>query len=202
MEHLAELLCTTFSTWALRRPRRACHAGGGSRNEWNTASRNPLAGACCLISGLPAKQRALTVQPDLIALVGSSMVVWSIVQRAASGQRELAFPGNPLERFRRTLDPVLAIIAVAGQLTDHLISAARGRTRNIARSEVHGRSNREFVLQRPLHHTTKVGRCCFGPVACGRLDNHPERGIARANANWPASWQHGKFENPAFISGR
>ena len=70
---------------------------------------------------------------------------------------ELAFLGDSLERFRRAFDPVLAIIAVARQLADNLIGATRRRTRNIARSEVHGRSNREFVLQRPLHHTTYSG---------------------------------------------
>src|SRR5262249_52036186 len=68
-----------------------------------------------------------------------------------SGKGELTFLGDALERFRRALDPILAVVAFSRQLPDHLIRTAGGRTRDVARRKVHGRSNREFVLQRPLH---------------------------------------------------
>src|SRR4051812_750948 len=68
-----------------------------------------------------------------------------------SGQGELAFLGDALESFARALDPVLAIIPFSRQLTDHLVGAGGGRTRHIACSEIDGHSNRELVLQRPLH---------------------------------------------------
>ena len=69
------------------------------------------------------------------------------------GNDELAFLGDPLESFRRTLDPVLAVVALSRKLADHLIGAARGGPRNVARGKVDGRSDRKLVLQRPLHHT-------------------------------------------------
>src|SRR5438270_12706018 len=72
--------------------------------------------------------------------------------RISSGNGELAFLGHPFESFGRALDPVLAVIAVGRQQTDHLVGAAGGRTGNIAGSKIHSLSNAEFVLQRPLHH--------------------------------------------------
>src|SRR5215813_2830452 len=73
------------------------------------------------------------------------------VRSFPSGNDELTFLGDALERFRRAFDPILAIVAFSRQLPDHLIRTAGGRTRDVARRKVHGRSNREFVLQRPLH---------------------------------------------------
>src|SRR5216683_1123615 len=70
-----------------------------------------------------------------------------------SGNGELAFLGDPLESFRRTLDPILAVIALGREQPDYLVGSGRGRPRNIARREVHGRSDGKSVLQRPLHHT-------------------------------------------------
>src|SRR6185312_4667856 len=80
------------------------------------------------------------------------------------GDRELAFLGHALESLGRALDAILAIVTFGGKLPDHLIGAARGRARNVAGSKVNGRSNGEFVLQRPLHHTEKAGRA-FSPDA-------------------------------------
>src|SRR6266478_6617517 len=72
--------------------------------------------------------------------------------RISSGDRELAFLGHPLESFCRAFDPVLAVVAVGRQQTDHLVGAAGGRAGNIAGSKIYSLSNAEFVLQRPLHH--------------------------------------------------
>src|SRR5689334_15914992 len=52
--------------------------------------------------------------------------------RFTLGNRELAFLGDPLKSFRRTLDPILAIVSLGRELPDHLIGAAGGRPRNIA----------------------------------------------------------------------
>src|SRR5262249_41690272 len=69
----------------------------------------------------------------------------------ASGKGELAFLGNPFEGFARALDAILAIVAFGRQQTDHLVSTGGGRTRHVACSKIDTRSNRELVLQRPLH---------------------------------------------------
>jgi hypothetical protein len=83
------------------------------------------------------------------------------------GNGELTLLGDPLKRFRRALDPVLAIVAFGRKLPDDLIGTAGGRTRDIARCKVHRRSNRVFVLQRPLHHAKSPrprlwSRCAAG----------------------------------------
>src|SRR4051794_13814788 len=67
-----------------------------------------------------------------------------------SGDVELTLPGHPLERLGRTLDPVLAVVAVDRKQLDHPIGSAGGRTSNIAGSKKDGLSNGEFVLQHPL----------------------------------------------------
>src|SRR3979490_558088 len=68
------------------------------------------------------------------------------------GNVELTFLGHPFESLGRTLDPILAVVAVGREQPDHLIGAASGRTRNIAGSKIDSLSNGEFVLKRPLHH--------------------------------------------------
>src|ERR1700687_4240251 len=83
--------------------------------------------------------------------------------RNASGNVELTFLGYPFESLGRVLDPILAVIAVGRKQPDHLIGAAGGRTRDIARSKIDSLSNGEFVLQRLLHHAN-VG-CAHGPAA-------------------------------------
>src|SRR6266481_4224694 len=67
-----------------------------------------------------------------------------------SGNRELAFLGDPFESFGRAFDPILAVVTVGRKQPDHLIGAAGGRTRDIAGSKINGLSNGEFVLQRLL----------------------------------------------------
>ena len=62
-----------------------------------------------------------------------------------SGRCELTFPGDPLESLRRTLDPILAVVTFGGELADHLIGAARGRARDVARRKIDGRPNRILV---------------------------------------------------------
>ena len=80
------------------------------------------------------------------------------------GNVELTFLGHPLERLGRAFDPVLAVIAVGRKQPDHLIGAAGGRTRDIARSEIDGLSNGIFMLQRPLPSRKNVGHA-HGPAA-------------------------------------
>ena len=111
---------------------------------------------------------------------------------------ELAFLGDPFKSLSRALNPILAIVALGRKLPDDLIGTGGGRTRNIARSKVHGRSNREFVLQRPLHHA----RCRPAPTVPlrGRLENRWL--IACAVANWPAVSRHGKRTNSLLLSMR
>src|SRR5271169_4629534 len=76
----------------------------------------------------------------------------------ASGDGELAFLGHPLESFGRAFDPVLAVVAIGRQQTDHLVGATGGRSGNIAGSKIDCLSNAEFVLQRPLHQRKNAGR--------------------------------------------
>src|SRR6202521_6372563 len=71
---------------------------------------------------------------------------------ATSVNVELTFLGHPFESLGRALDPILAVIAVGREQSDHLIGAAGGRTGDIAGSKIDSLSNAEFVLQRPLHH--------------------------------------------------
>ena len=117
---------------------------------------------------------------------------------ALLGDSELAFLGDPLKSLGRALDSILAIVAFGRKLSDDLIGAGGGRARNIARSKVHGRSNREFVLQRPLHHAS----CRSAPTVPlrGRLENRWL--IACGVANWPAVSRHGKRDNSLFFSVR
>src|ERR1700691_5670818 len=82
----------------------------------------------------------------------------------SSGNVELTFLGHPFESLGRTLDPILAVIAIGRQQPDHLIGAAGGRTGDIAGSKIDGLSNSEFVLQRPLHHERSAGDA-HGPAA-------------------------------------
>src|SRR5581483_6958561 len=101
--------------------------------------------------------------------------------------------------FGRALDAVLTIVPFGGKLTDHLIGAGRGRTRNVARRKVHGRSNRKFVLQRPLPSTQRTGRA-DSPAA--RPARNPGGSIARGVENWPVTSGHGKSANFVGISAR
>src|SRR5439155_1810456 len=67
-----------------------------------------------------------------------------------SGDRELAFLGNPFEGFGRAFDAILTIVAISRKQPDHLIGAAGGRSGNIAGSKIDSLSNSVLVLQRPL----------------------------------------------------
>src|SRR5437588_12340083 len=69
-----------------------------------------------------------------------------------SGNRELAFLGDPFESFGRVFDAILTIVAVGRQQTDHLVGAAGGRTGNVAGSKIDSLSNGVLMLQRPPHH--------------------------------------------------
>jgi hypothetical protein len=89
------------------------------------------------------------------------------------GNVELTFLGYPFERLGRAFDPILAVIAIGRKQPEHLIGAARGRSGNITGSKIHGLSNGEFMLQRPLHHAKRRARC---PARLGGLI--PDRYIA------------------------
>lgn len=65
-----------------------------------------------------------------------------------SGVGELAFLGNPLEGFRRALDPILIIVAIGRQQTDHLIGSAGCGPGYVACGEIDCLSNAVLVLQR------------------------------------------------------
>src|SRR5260370_34266792 len=75
----------------------------------------------------------------------------SVRPRYPSADVELAFLGHPFESLGRALDPVLAVVAVGRKQPDHLIGAARGRTRDMACSKTHALANGAFVVRRPLH---------------------------------------------------
>ena len=70
----------------------------------------------------------------------------------SSGDVELTFLGYPFESLGRIFNSILTVITVGRKQPDHLISAAGGRTGDIAGSKIDGFSNGIFVLQRPLHH--------------------------------------------------
>jgi hypothetical protein len=70
----------------------------------------------------------------------------------SSGDVELTFLGYPFESLGRIFNSILTVITVGRKQPDHLISAAGGRTGDIAGSKIDSFSNGIFVLQRPLHH--------------------------------------------------
>src|SRR5882672_409498 len=74
------------------------------------------------------------------------------LRTAPSGDRELAFLGDPFEGFGRVFDAILAIVAVGRKQPDHLVGAAGGRSGNIAGSKIDSLSHGVLMLQRPLHH--------------------------------------------------
>src|SRR5260221_4244597 len=55
---------------------------------------------------------------------------------SGSGDRELAFLGNPFEGFGRAFDPILAIVTIGRKQADHLIVAPGGRSCNVAGSNI------------------------------------------------------------------
>src|SRR3954463_11241855 len=87
-----------------------------------------------------------------------------------SGDRELAFLGDPFESFGRAFDTILTIIAICREQPDHLIGAAGGRTGNVAGSKIDSLSNGVLMLQRPLHHA-RTPAALTVPLAFGRLEN-------------------------------
>jgi hypothetical protein len=76
------------------------------------------------------------------------LFVKTVLDRPISAVLQLAFLCNSLECFVGTLDPVLAVIAVGGELSDHLINAAGSGTRDIAGSEIDALSNSILMTQR------------------------------------------------------
>ena len=70
----------------------------------------------------------------------------------SSGDVELTFLGYPFESLGRIFNSILTVITIGRKQPDHLISAAGGRTGDIAGSKIDSFSNGIFVLQRPLHH--------------------------------------------------
>src|ERR1700761_5666329 len=111
-------------------------------------------------------------------------------QSQASRGGELAFPGDPLESFGRTLDAILGVVAFGGKLADHLIGSARGRTRDVARSEIDGRSDGILVRQRPSPSQKRR----FAPWSRCEADWKQGRSIACALADWPVTSGHGKCD--------
>src|SRR6266700_4496724 len=110
---------------------------------------------------------------------------------------KLAFLGYSFECFGRALDPVLAIVTIGRKQPNDLIGAACGRTRHVTRSEVNGRPNVEFVLQRPLHHAKSPGRAPRSPLRppAGTHDLFIARGICQ----WPVTSGHGKCADLAIF---
>ena len=87
-----------------------------------------------------------------------------------SGNRELAFLGDPFESFGRTLDTILTVVALGRKQPNHLIGAAGGRTGNIAGSKIDSLSNGVLMLQRPLHHA-RTPAVLTVPPAFGLFEN-------------------------------
>src|SRR2546430_15032604 len=87
-----------------------------------------------------------------------------------SGNRELAFLGDPFESFGRAFDAILAVVAIGRQQPDHLIGAAGGRAGNVAGSKIDSLSNGVLMLQRPLHYA-RTPAALTVPLAFGRLEN-------------------------------
>jgi hypothetical protein len=87
----------------------------------------------------------------------------------ASGNIELIFPGHPFESLGRALDPVLAVIAIGRKQPDHIISAAGGRTRDIAGSKM--TVSPTVYLCFNAHSITQQSRPCHGPACNGRIEN-------------------------------
>ena len=85
----------------------------------------------------------------------------------SSGDVELTFLGYPFESLGRIFNSILTVITVGRKQPDHLISAAGGRTGDIAGSKIDSFSNGIFVLQRPLHHAKR--RPCPRSRCNGRL---------------------------------
>ena len=103
--------------------------------------------------------------------------------RSCSGDRELAFLGDPFESLGGTLDPILAVVTVGREQPDHLIGAAGGRSCNIAGSEIDSLSNGIFVLQRPLPSRKNAGHA-HGPASNGQTEK-PCDYIAQRRSSWP-----------------
>ena len=82
----------------------------------------------------------------------------------SSGDVELTFLGYPFESLGRIFNSILTVITVGRKQPDHLISAAGGRTGDIAGSKIDSFSNGIFVLQRPLPSRKNVGHA-HGPAA-------------------------------------
>src|SRR5215470_12455899 len=127
---------------AMRSRPSPCATSFKRRTKCITAQRVELVhlSACADFTANPAIRRRPGTDPGARAL-----------HAIASGKGELAFLGNTLERFARTLDTILAVVPFGRQQADHLVGAGGSRTRHVARSEIDSRSNRELVLQRPLH---------------------------------------------------
>ena len=154
---------------------------GTPKIEQNDSTNGPFDGVRANIHLAVSSARFLRAVP--------SAAIWRIMRFLGDG--ELTFLGNALESFGRALDPILAIIAFGRKLPDDLIGTAGGRTRNIARGKVHRRSNREFVLQRPLHHAKcrshPRSRCAAGWKTLAYSTRH------RKLASGIPTWQTGGF---------
>src|SRR5947199_10846555 len=87
-----------------------------------------------------------------------------------SGNRELAFLGDPFESSGRAFDTILTVVAIGREQPDHLIGAAGGRAGNVAGSKIDSLSNGVLMLQRPLHHA-RTPAALTVPLAFGRLEN-------------------------------
>ena len=92
------------------------------------------------------------------------------LRTTVSGNRELAFLGNPFERFGGAFDAVLAVVTIGRKQPDHLIGAGGGRTGNVAGSKIDSLSHGVLMLQRPLHYA-RTPAALTVPLAFGRLEN-------------------------------
>ena len=110
-----------------------------------------------------------------------------------SGDRELAFLGDPFEGFGRAFDAILAIVAVGRKQPDHLIGAGGGRSGNVAGSKIDSLSNGVLMLQRPLHHA-RMSAALTVPLASADLRTlrQPSTPHAQKASNIEA-WQIREF---------
>ncbi len=122
------------------------HAPAGA--GWCGATRYPQRDRAAIVSVSRHGSRTRGNSPSRFGYVSGGR----LRRRGTSSSRQgqLALSGNPLKGFRRAFDPILAVVVFRRKLADDLVGAGGGRTRDVARGKIDGRSNGELVFQRPL----------------------------------------------------
>ena len=117
-----------------------------------------------------------------------------------SGESELAFLRDPFESFGRAFDTILTIVAICRKQPDHLISAAGGRTGNVAGSKINSLSNGVLMLQRPLHHARRSAALNV-PLSFVR-PSEPRVNLAHRMPKKPAGLRQGNSVHLSYLSDR